>query len=143
MGLVIPPPEGAQFVRDYLTGKFPHIQAIGGYQSGVALGYEEDGLLKGAVLIDHMSPFSCEITAYAETPRMVSRSRLKYLFWLIFGEFGLKRCAAVTAPKNHRARRLLHGMGFKQEGKARRGLDGTRDAIVYAMTIDDCPWLEN
>ncbi|MGY1751817.1 GNAT family N-acetyltransferase [Blastococcus sp. SYSU D01042] len=59
-----------------------------------------------------------------------------------FGPMGLHRLQADIRPENTPSRRLVQGLGFRQEGELRRYLDidgAWRDHLAYALLADDLP----
>lgn len=59
-----------------------------------------------------------------------------------FGPMGLHRLQADIRPENEPSRRLVQGLGFRQEGELRRYLDidgAWRDHLAYALLADDLP----
>jgi ribosomal-protein-alanine N-acetyltransferase len=59
-----------------------------------------------------------------------------------FGSVGLHRVEADIRPENGPSRRLVEGLGFRQEGLLRRYLDidgDWRDHLAYALLAEDLP----
>jgi [ribosomal protein S5]-alanine N-acetyltransferase len=59
-----------------------------------------------------------------------------------FGAVGLHRVEADIRPENGPSRRLVEGLGFRQEGLLRRYLDidgDWRDHLAYALLAEDLP----
>ena len=59
-----------------------------------------------------------------------------------FGPVGLHRVEADIRPENGPSRRLVEGLGFRQEGLLRRYLDidgDWRDHLAYALLAEDVP----
>ncbi len=59
-----------------------------------------------------------------------------------FFTVGLHRVEASIRPENHKSRRVVEKLGFREEGLRRRQLhiDGAwRDHLCYALTVEDVP----
>lgn len=130
-----------QEVRDFVSAHFSHVLAAGGFHNGYAAGLTERGRLVGGVLLTHVTTFDGHITVAFDSARVLTPDTLDKLFRVPFRHLCLRRLTALVDPKNKRCRRLLEGLGFSQEGKLRRGLDGRRDAIVYGMLAEECRWI--
>jgi len=55
------------------------------------------------------------------------------------------RAARITAevdPANDAALNQMWRMGFKHEGYKRRAIEGVRDAVLFGLLPEECPYLE-
>ena len=55
------------------------------------------------------------------------------------------RAARITAevdPANEAALNQMWRMGFKHEGYKRRAIEGVRDAVLFGLLPEECPYLE-
>lgn len=62
-----------------------------------------------------------------------------YLF-IVRRAFRLQGIIPVDAPRSHVS--MLLRAGFEVEGTLRNGVARDRDAIMFGMTIQACPWIE-
>jgi RimJ/RimL family protein N-acetyltransferase len=111
-----------------------------------ALGVVRDGkLLGGAVFSNARSHrgriFDIEVSVAFDHPGWCTRAILRDLFTYPFVQMGCARMTGIVARSNKPSRRLLKGLGFKEEGVIELGWDGARDAIVYGLRRDRCRWL--
>jgi RimJ/RimL family protein N-acetyltransferase len=60
------------------------------------------------------------------------------VFEYIFGQLGCIRCTAITRKNNSKAREFLEALNFQLEGRARKGYDGERDALIYGLLAEEC-----
>jgi hypothetical protein len=99
-----------------------------------------DGAVPVIVIVfEFKSPFDAQGTVAVADPRGLSRQLLTILFRAVF-----QRAARVTVlidPGNDRAISQIWRMGFKPEGYLRRGYDGRRDAALWGLLPEDCPYL--
>jgi hypothetical protein len=51
------------------------------------------------------------------------------------------RVTILIDPENKRLEHTVRKLGAVYEGFLRRGLDGPRDALVFALLREDCRWL--
>ena len=78
------------------------------------------------------------------SPRWARKEIIKYLFRVGFEHLGKSRMTAITPKRNKKARKLLQGLGFREEGCAEKFFDDSRngDAMLYGMTKRNCKWIE-
>tara|TARA_R110000744_G_scaffold340607_1_gene445860 strand:- start:3386 stop:3820 length:435 start_codon:yes stop_codon:yes gene_type:complete len=74
-----------------------------------------------------------EISFAASTPKWATRGNIRAMLSYPFVQLGVKRLSAITTKKNKRCRKLLTGLGFRQEGAHPfAGGDGAT-AITYGL----------
>ena len=83
--------------------------------------------------------FEIDFSVAIDDPRAISRRLLKTIFNTLFSV--APRIVGRIDPTNHRAIKGARRLGFKYAGFLRQGLDGDRDALIFDMLRDDCPWL--
>lgn len=106
-----------------------------------ALGVVRGGRLIGGVVYGGWKDFDCEVSLAFEDPRWARRRILERLFAYPFDQLGCRRITAITADDDARVLKLMRGIGWTLEGRHRRGLDGTRDALSWGMCAEDCRFL--
>lgn len=79
--------------------------------------------------------------AACDDPSVLTRSRIRLLFSYPFEYLGVERISCVIASSNARSRKVVEGLGWKQEGVIRRFYTGTEDGILYGILRDECIWL--
>ncbi len=128
-------------VGEWVARRIPHIGSArewGGFRAiGVAL---NDKPIAGAVY-NNSRGFDMEISFAADSPRWANRGTIRGILAYPFIQCGCTRLTATIAKRNKRARRLVEGLGFKQEGCLQRGLDGRQDAILYGLQRENCRWI--
>lgn len=100
--------------------------------------YDHD-MIAAVLACEAQNSFEWRFTAAIADPRAITRRLLRSIFRALFTS-GV-RVTALVDPDNDAALRLMERLGFVYEGYARRGLDGRRDACVYGMLPEDCPWI--
>lgn len=78
----------------------------------------------------------------ADSPTWARPHILREWFHYPFGQVGCARVSAKIAECNGLMVRTALHMGFRAEGRIRRGYDGKHDFIWFGMLRDECPWLE-
>ena len=92
------------------------------------------------IVFEFKAPHDAHLTLAVTDPHGLSRHLITSLYRGIF-----QRAARVTAlidPDNRDAVQQVWRMGFKPEGYLRRGYDGERDAAVWGLLPEDCPYLQ-
>ena len=92
------------------------------------------------VVFEFKSWCDAHVTTVLVDHRCLTRKLLTAMIRSVF-----TRAARITAhvdPANEVALRQVWRMGFKYEGYLRRGIEGTRDAVVFGLLPEDCPYLE-
>jgi hypothetical protein len=79
--------------------------------------------------------FSCAIA----DRRCMSRRLLRTIFTALFSR--AVRITALVSPDNETAAEQTRRMGFVYEGFIRKGVEGNRDALMFGMLREDCPFL--
>lgn len=101
--------------------------------------YRPDTRLAVVIVFEFKSPFDAHLTLVVADPKGLSRHLITVLYRTVF-----RRAARVTAlvdPFNINAVTGVTRMGFRFEGLLRRGLDGVRDANIYGLLPEECPYL--
>lgn len=97
------------------------------------------GYVKAACLAEPHSVFEVHFTAAIEDPGAITRRLLKTIFSTLFHKY--VRVVAKVEPENLHSADVIRRLGFQYEGFLRHGLDGDRDAYLFAMLKEDCRWL--
>lgn len=103
--------------------------------------WDEAGKLLAACVYLNYRGHDLEMVFAAEHPRWCTRSALRSFFWYPFVYAKCIRVTAFVAKHNKRSRKLVAGVGFKQEGTVRHGYAPNIDAVVYGMLQQECRWL--
>jgi len=129
-----------EIVCDFVASGFPHIDSFPSHCIGI--GVDRGGYLEGGVVIELKTDFDAYVTVYAPIGKIWSRKIVEQVFGFIFKGLGVVRITAEAAKGNKRSRRLIAGLGFRQEGCKRKGYDGKQDKIIYGMTKEECRWIK-
>ena len=102
----------------------------------------ENRLAGGVVYHDHQPNFRSIMVSFAfDTPKWATPSVLGSVCAYPFIQLDCNRVTALVARKNKRSRKMVEGIGFKQEGCARRAFLSD-DAIIYGLLRRECRWIE-
>jgi len=107
----------------------------------------DDNVFVGGVLVSNVRytgsrAVDCEVSIAIENPLALKPEPMRAIFEYIFLELGCARCTAITRKANTKARGFLEAFKFLLEGNIRKGYDGERDALIYGLLAEDCPFLE-
>lgn len=87
--------------------------------------------------------FDIFMSIAATNARWATRSVIGKFLEYPYVQLGCLRTTVVVAKSNKRSRKLVEGVGWRQEGSLRQGFDGTENAIVYGMLRSEAQrWLE-
>ena len=133
-----------QFVADYVQGKLGCIA----FTNFTAIGVRyQDAFVGGVVYFNYYVvnevPVSIEASFAFEHPGWCRRGVLRALFAYPFNQLGVARFDACTARKNKRSRKVLKGLGFREEGVRHKRYDGVDDLVMYGMLRDNCRWIKD
>lgn len=104
-----------------------------------ATAYNDLGEIVGVLACEPKTWFDWHFSCAVADPRVISRRLLKTIFKTLFSR--AVRITALVDPDNERAISNCRRMGFVYEGFLRMGVEGRRDALIYGMLAEDCPWL--
>jgi hypothetical protein len=91
------------------------------------------------IVLEMKSWCDAYVTTALFDARALTRRLLTAVIWTVF-----KRAARITAeidPGNQAALNQVVRMGFRYEGYKRRAIEGKRDAVVFGLLPEDCPYL--
>lgn len=91
------------------------------------------------IVLEFKSPHDPHLTVAVTDPHGLSRSLLTTLFQTTF--VYAERMTALVEPGNKRVIDQIWRMGFKYEGYLRRGYGDRRDALVFGLLPEDCPYM--
>jgi RimJ/RimL family protein N-acetyltransferase len=125
----------AKRASDWLRQRIAKPTIVAWMGPWVALGYERDGQMIGAVVFDAFTETECamHVAISAPIPRSVVREVFKYPFVTA----KLQRITATVAPSNTASIRLILRWGFKFEGRKRVAL-GDEDELIYGLLKQEC-----
>jgi hypothetical protein len=103
----------------------------------------DEGQFCAGVVISEYRGHDCQISCATETSVAWRPNVIKTVFEYIFYQLGCVRCTSITKKTNKRTRTFLEGLGFKLEGRLRRGFDGTQDALLYGLLVEECRYLSD
>lgn len=125
-------------IAQYVAAGIPHIQAAGGFTDFQAIGIaDSQNRLVGGIVVSHRNAFDAHISARLTRKNALTPRIIRTLLNFAFESMKLQRLTMLIAPDNLSAQRVAEKLKFQHEGVLRRGYDGTRDALVYGLTVDD------
>ena len=114
------------------------------FEKFTALGVVRRGVPVGGIVYHNYQDWGCiEVSLAFDSPLWCTPQTLRGLFAYPFIGLRCVRMTAVVARRNKRSRRLVKGLGFKEEGVARRGYDGRDDAVGYGLLRGECRFIKD
>jgi hypothetical protein len=98
---------------------------------------------RGAIALIVVFEFKSWCDAHVSTVMLDKRALTRRLLTAMIASI-FQRAARITAlidPDNEVALNQVWRMGFKYEGYIRRGIEGKRDAVMFGLLPEDCPYL--
>lgn len=102
---------------------------------------DDHNQLMGTALFDWRLSFEAHFSCAITDRRCLSRRLLKAMFTAAFAR--AIRIVALVRLDHEDAIRQARTMGFKDEGYARRAVEGTWDALQLSMLHEDCRYLRH
>ena len=136
----IPAGDKTELVGVYMTEKTGCVYVPGMYQAMAIL--DDEDKFQGGVIFSEYRGYDCQISCASETPMAFRGSVCNAVFEYIFHQLGCKRCTSLTRKSNKRARGFLEALGFRLEGRIRKGFDGVKDALIYGLLAEECRFIQ-
>ncbi len=129
-------------VATWVAKRIPHVEDFGPH---FAVGVRDDNGPVAGVVYHAIGDRDVQVSIAAVSPRWARKEIIKYLFRVPFEHLGATRMTAITPKRNKKARKLLQGLGFREEGCAEKFFDDSRngDAMLYGMTKTNCKWIQH
>ena len=100
------------------------------------LGFSRDNKLACVLVAYHPTTTNIMLSIAASTPRWASKQNIAAIGQWIFGQMGMKHISTVCLKSNKRSRKFTEGLGFRVEGKVRKG-GNDEDMILYGMLKEE------
>lgn len=108
----------------------------------VTMGFvHKDCFIAGAVFNNWRHP-GIELSFAADSPRWATKGNITALLSYPFVQLGCARLTAYTRAANERARTVLVGLGFEQEGYHPHGFPDD-DAVSYGLLREKNRWMRS
>ncbi len=75
-----------------------------------------------------------EILFASDNPRWATKQTVAYILAFPFVQLKTQRCSAMVLKSNRRVRKLLVGIGFKEEGRHLHAAKNLETILSYGMT---------
>lgn len=125
----------------WMLAKLPGLTELpGGFE---AIGVARDGVLVGGCIYTDYRPCpgGGNVVIWAAGHGWLSRRVIDVMLGYPFRQLNCHRITAMTAKGNKPSRRLLEKLGFREEGKIRRGFDVRQDMLIFGMLRDEQGWI--
>ena len=94
---------------------------------------KDNQLMAVAIYNNYRNDSDIEVSFVASTPRWATKGNIRAMLHYPFVQLGVKRMTAITTKQNKRCRKLLLGLGFKQEGVHPFAGNSGATAITYGL----------
>ena len=117
---------------DWVQSRIPHADLFPENTNAIGIADNQRNLLAAAVYFSYSKRWrSMEMAFATDTPRWATRGACRVLLRYPF-DLGCERITLIVPRKNRRARRFVKGIGFTEEGVARKGFYPD-DAVLYGL----------
>ena len=134
------------FGRDEELATWAERSGIGPFQrplTAIGVADKEDKIMAVAIYNNYRYSADIEVSFVAATPRWATQGNIRAMLAYPFVQLGVKRLSAITTKKNKRCRKLLTGLGFKQEGVHPFAGENQATAITYGLYSEPAKkWVE-
>lgn len=100
------------------------------------LGFSRDNNLVCVIVAYAQTTTNIMLSIAATTPRWASKENVAAIGQWIYGQLGKKHISTVCLKSNKRSRKFTEGVGFRVEGKIRKG-GNDEDMIIYGMLKEE------
>ena len=135
-------------VAAFVGARIPHIGVAGFVgRPFQALGVVLNEHLIGGVVFSNFrgeggKVFDMEVSIAFDHWRWARCATLARLFAYPFRQIGCPRITALVPADNRRTLKLMRSIGWTEEGRHPRGLDGVTTLVSFGMLPEDCRWLK-
>ena len=112
------------------------LDKIQGEENAQAYGFTRDSTIVGSFVFSEYTGNDVHMYCASDNPKIFQRRYLKAMFDYCFDDLKVCRVSAMCNESNLRSRKLISGVGFKQEGRLRKYF-GNEDALVYGLLKED------
>ena len=124
-----------QDVANWVQARLPEIR--NGFGQYAAIGVSDDARPIAGVVYHDYRGYDMQLSMASESAHWCSRRTLRALLGYPFNQLMVARITACTGKHNKKLRALVERLGFRLEGRLRRGFDGKRDILVYGMLREE------
>lgn len=132
-------PDAAHFLTVATGVDFRHVDFNDAEEWFSCTARNEFGEVQLVIAVEFKTWFDGHVSTAVRHPRALSRRLLTACFRALFSR--ARRLTALIEPNNEPALRQVTRMGFRHEGYLRFGIGGTRDALLFGLVAEDCPYL--
>ena len=101
--------------------------------TAIGVSDKDNKIMAVAIYNNYRHDSDIEVSFVAATPRWATQGNIRAILSYPFVQLGVKRLSAITTKKNKRCRKLLIGLGFKQEGVHPYAGENGATAITYGL----------
>ena len=98
------------------------------------IGVWRDEKLAAVAAFTNYRHVDIEIMFASDNPRWATKQTIAYILAFPFVQLKTQRCSAMVLKSNKRVRKLLLGIGFKEEGRHLHAAKNLETILSYGMT---------
>lgn len=130
-----------QRIARFALAEIPDMPSLRHFEDFAAFGRIVNETLVAAFVLHQFRGRQCNVTVAAPTAGAITRDLLRSVFGFAFRDMNLTRVTSMVGASNHQARKLAERLGAIDEGRLRKGYDGTEDAVIYGLLNEECKWV--
>ena len=123
--------EETEKLRQWIEPRIPGVD-IG--SDSVCLAVIRSGAIAAVAAFYNYRKVDIELSFAADTPRWASTETITFILSFPFIQLGTQRCTAMVRKSNKRCRKLLTGVGFKEEGRHAHAGPNLETIFSYGLT---------
>ena len=126
-------------IADWITERVPYVTSL---KPCRCIGFRKRGgpILYGGAFNEGRGR-DVQYHAACDDPSVLTRERIRLLFRYPFEQLGVERISCVIAGSNTRSRKVVAGLGWKQEGIIRKFYADDEDGVLYGILKSECKWI--
>lgn len=101
---------------------------------GWCIGVWRDEKLAAVAAFTNYRGVDIEILFASDNPRWATKQTIAYILAFPFIQLKTQRCSAMVLKSNRRVRKLLLGIGFKEEGRHLHAAKNLETILSYGLT---------
>lgn len=123
--------EEHELLRKWLEKRIPYV-SMG--DDSVCIGVWRNGVLTAVAGFNNYRKVDIELSFAADNPKWATRQTIQGILAFPFIQLETQRCTCMVLKSNRRVRKLLTGIGFKEEGRHGHAGPQLETMLSYGMT---------
>ena len=130
-----------RLVAEWVCARVKDLTLSGAGHTAIGL-MDQDGVILAGVVYDVFRGYDIQMhVAGVADKRWLTKTFLQEAFRYPFEQLMVTRVTGLVAASNIAAQRFDEHLGFKLEGRVRKGMPDGDDLLIYGMLRSECRWL--